>query len=338
MKEFTLTIQENSNLPKYQQLINSILYNIKTGKLKVGDKLPSIINSSIEYDLSKDTIGRAYKELYSIGIIKSISRKGFFVSNDTLGRKAKRALFITGKPTTQNQTLFNRLSNSLGHYGFKTDLMLNYNDPKKLRNILDEEIANFQLFFIETQMLDKQNVISVFTERHIQEKDFVVFNDDSNFASKNTTLISYNSSYEIFNSLQRLNKELRRYEMLNLVLPDKEYFSFEIIKGFFQYCDNANLKGRIVEELNEANNKEAYFLIDEESFFVLSRLLQNDPETDVGVFTLFEKEYLNLISNKVTSIDCFSKRSIDSIVNNIFEKSTFNLSISPEVLERRVLN
>ncbi|MCK5103538.1 MAG: winged helix-turn-helix transcriptional regulator, partial [Cyclobacteriaceae bacterium] len=62
-------IQENSRVPKYQQLIDSIISDIQEGVLKYGDKLPSINETSEGLYLSRDTVERAYKKLKELGVI-----------------------------------------------------------------------------------------------------------------------------------------------------------------------------------------------------------------------------------------------------------------------------
>ena len=76
----TFTIKKSdSKLPKYQQLINSLLQDIEMGELKPGERLPSINEASEECYLSRDTVERAYTELHKMGVITSIFRKGYFI-------------------------------------------------------------------------------------------------------------------------------------------------------------------------------------------------------------------------------------------------------------------
>lgn len=48
-------IDENSRVPKYQQIVDSIIENISQGNLKIDQKIPSINKFSEEYYLSRDT-------------------------------------------------------------------------------------------------------------------------------------------------------------------------------------------------------------------------------------------------------------------------------------------
>lgn len=55
-----ISINEYSKIPKYQQIINSILTAIENGDVKTDDKLPSVNELLIEFDNSHDTTVRAY--------------------------------------------------------------------------------------------------------------------------------------------------------------------------------------------------------------------------------------------------------------------------------------
>jgi DNA-binding GntR family transcriptional regulator len=62
MVEF-IKLDTNSMVPKYMQVINSIIHNITIGNVQIGDKIPSINTLSEEFYLSRDTVERAYSVL-----------------------------------------------------------------------------------------------------------------------------------------------------------------------------------------------------------------------------------------------------------------------------------
>ncbi len=55
-----IKIDENSRIPKYKQIVDSIIHNISTGQFKIDDKVPSINTFSKEFYLSRDTVEKAY--------------------------------------------------------------------------------------------------------------------------------------------------------------------------------------------------------------------------------------------------------------------------------------
>ncbi|HEU0227321.1 MAG TPA: winged helix-turn-helix domain-containing protein, partial [Arachidicoccus soli] len=68
----SITINVYSATPKYQQLSNSIVRAIEDGRLKVGDRLPSLNECYEKLGLSKDSAEKCYKKLKQSGLIKSV--------------------------------------------------------------------------------------------------------------------------------------------------------------------------------------------------------------------------------------------------------------------------
>lgn len=94
----------NKKLPKYRQIIQSIVKDIERGILKKDDQLPSINELFFEYDIAKDTVEKAYRELKEDGIITSVRGKGYFV-HGLKGSKI-RILLILNKISAYKKITF----------------------------------------------------------------------------------------------------------------------------------------------------------------------------------------------------------------------------------------
>ena len=75
-----LIISNNSSVPIYEQIKNSIINQIITGELKEDEMLPSIRNLSKDIRISVMTIKKAYDELEMEGYIITKHGKGSFVA------------------------------------------------------------------------------------------------------------------------------------------------------------------------------------------------------------------------------------------------------------------
>ncbi|MDO4662068.1 MAG: GntR family transcriptional regulator [Tissierellia bacterium] len=76
-----IQINNSSDDPIYLQIKNQIKAQIISGKLKPGDKLPSIRFLAKELRISMITTKRAFDELQLDGFINSVQGKGNFVSS-----------------------------------------------------------------------------------------------------------------------------------------------------------------------------------------------------------------------------------------------------------------
>lgn len=70
-----ITIDENSRIPKYRQIVDSVIYNIANGNFSMDQKMLSINELSEEFYLSRDTVEKAYNILKERKIIVSIRGK-----------------------------------------------------------------------------------------------------------------------------------------------------------------------------------------------------------------------------------------------------------------------
>ena len=72
----------NSALPIYLQVVTAIKREIVTGRIALGEKLPSGRDLALLYTINPNTASRVYKELESAGICFTRRGLGTFVSED----------------------------------------------------------------------------------------------------------------------------------------------------------------------------------------------------------------------------------------------------------------
>ena len=76
---FTLDFSDGA--PIYRQIIRQIEYAILSGRLKSGDKLPTIRALAVELKTNPNTIAKAYGELEIRGILATQVGSGTFISD-----------------------------------------------------------------------------------------------------------------------------------------------------------------------------------------------------------------------------------------------------------------
>lgn len=74
-----LKISLNSPVPIYEQVAEEIKRMITVGELRAGESLPTIRSLAKQLEVDKNTIARAYQQLYSEDIIAGNRRKGSYV-------------------------------------------------------------------------------------------------------------------------------------------------------------------------------------------------------------------------------------------------------------------
>ena len=68
-----------STLPRYRQVVDSLLRDLLAGKYQAGEKLPSEAALGKQFGTSRITVGRALRELKQRGLIYGVAGSGNFV-------------------------------------------------------------------------------------------------------------------------------------------------------------------------------------------------------------------------------------------------------------------
>jgi len=77
MIEFKL--DPKSGVPFYRQIIEQIRYGIATGKLKVGEQLPTVRSLAVDLKVNLNTVSKAYRELEIQNILETQQGTGTFI-------------------------------------------------------------------------------------------------------------------------------------------------------------------------------------------------------------------------------------------------------------------
>src|SRR6201996_9519524 len=115
MKNYLKIIQidEYSVTPKYLQISNSILRGIEDKKIEKDDILPSINDLSIAFEVSRNTVERAYKELRKFGVINSVAGKGYFIATTQFNQPVK-VLLLFNKLSSHKKLIYDAFAETLG--------------------------------------------------------------------------------------------------------------------------------------------------------------------------------------------------------------------------------
>jgi GntR family transcriptional regulator len=77
---FNIAINTGLTAPIYKQITDQVRLAVATGRLKVGDQLPSVRAMAEELVVNPNTVGRAYTDLAHEGLIESRAGRGVFVT------------------------------------------------------------------------------------------------------------------------------------------------------------------------------------------------------------------------------------------------------------------
>lgn len=75
----TFMLDPKTGSPFYRQIIDQIKFGIATGKLKVGEQLPTVRALAVELKVNLNTVAKAYKELEIQKILETQQGTGTFI-------------------------------------------------------------------------------------------------------------------------------------------------------------------------------------------------------------------------------------------------------------------
>jgi GntR family transcriptional regulator len=97
--EINFSLDPANAAPIYRQIIQQIEYAILSGRMKSGDRLPTIRSLAVQLKTNPNTIAKAYGELEIRGILETQVGSGTYISgkkpaleDDSLNRKIREVL------------------------------------------------------------------------------------------------------------------------------------------------------------------------------------------------------------------------------------------------------
>ncbi|MDQ0060874.1 GntR family transcriptional regulator [Paenibacillus harenae] len=77
-----MSIEFDNNLPIYLQIMNYMKKQIVIGKLKAGDKIPSVRELAVELQINPNTVQRTFQELEREQIVETRRGLGRYVTSE----------------------------------------------------------------------------------------------------------------------------------------------------------------------------------------------------------------------------------------------------------------
>jgi DNA-binding transcriptional regulator YhcF (GntR family) len=312
---FDIKINENSRIPKYKQVVDSIIGDLSTGKLKVGEKIPSINELSEICYLSRDTVEKAYKFLKERNIIVAVRGKGYYTSKSNHALKAS-IFFLVNKPSTYKMMIYNSFVDTVGIQA-NVDMFIYHCDETLFINSLEKSLGLYDYYVIMPHFRDENYNHVSFTPQVINileqiPKDKLVMLDNTKPGiAGNYSSIYQDFKTDIYDALKEGLEKIRKYDKIILVYPNKSANPYprRIVHGFQQFCREFDLDFEILDEIYEDMEllrKDVYITIQERDLVNLVRQVRSKELSlgkDIGIISYNETPLKELLGITVISTD-----------------------------------
>tara|TARA_R110002073_G_scaffold194676_1_gene353733 strand:- start:6573 stop:7622 length:1050 start_codon:yes stop_codon:yes gene_type:complete len=343
-----IKIDENSRVPKYQQIIDSIIHNISVGNLTMDQKIPSINMFSEEFYLSRDTIEKAYSILKERNIITPIRGKGYYISRTKLISKVN-ILFLVNKLSNYKLRTYNHFIDSIGANSH-VDLQVYHCQETLFLNLLEKNKSAFDYYIIAPHFLTKDLKHISYPDKALSllkkiplDKLIILDNIKPNILDGALGRIHQDFENDIYNALSEGINRIKKYEKIILVFPEKSVYPYpkRILHGFRKFCVKHKLDFEILDKIYEdmvLKKGDLFITIRETDLVNLVKQVRENEYvlgTDIGIISYNDTPLKELLGITVVSTDF--KVMGETAAEIILNKKKCKLKVPFNLIERESL-
>ena len=339
-KPFEIKINEDSRVPKYKQIVDSIVNDISKGKLSIGEKIPSINELSESCYLSRDTVEKAYRQLKEQKAIVSVKGKGFYTAKTDLISKVN-VFFMINKLSNYKMMIYNSFVKSLGTDALVT-LSVYHCEASIFIKTLEKNLGAFDYYVImphfkshDSKHISTTAPVKLAVDKIPKDKLVVLDNSKIDVAG-DFGAVYQDFKEDIYEALQEGLEKLKNYDKLVLVYHDKLVYPYpkRIVHGFQKFCSEFNFEFEVLDQIYDdmdLDSKDAYIIIEENDLVNLVRQVRKKNlvlGTDVGIISYNDTPLKDLLGINVVSTDfqAMGERAAYLVLNNKKDqiKNVFN--------------
>ena len=295
-----LIIDNQIRVPKYKQIIDSIINAIENKKILKGDKLESINTICKTYSLSRDTVMNAYNDLKSKGIIMSVPGKGYYIKSTQISSEENIFLlfdeFNAFKEDLYNSFISNLTSN------FNVDIFFHHFNRKVFNNLITDSIGNYSKYIIMPGTF--KNFIPLLS--NVPEKKLFFLDQIKPELKNKYSAVYQNHENDINTSLISGQDLLKKYKKLILVFPGGKEPKGQV-KGFNKFCKKHDWQNEVIATPTKHKiTKGDVFIVpnDRHLVYLIKEInkLNYKLGTDVGIISYNDTPLKEILEQGITTI------------------------------------
>lgn len=223
---------------KVIQLAETLSQAISLGEFKIGDMLPSINHISNQYQVSRDTVFKAFLNLRDRGLIDSVPGKGYYVTNQHYN-----ILLLLDEFSPFKEDLYNSFTRRLPK-DYRVDLIFHQYNERLFNTIIRDALGRYNKYVVMN--FDNEKVakgLDAIDRSKLLLLDFGKF-DKSGYA-----YICQDFDESFYQGLEALLDAFRKYQRIELVFS-KGLKHPQSCKQFFEkFCVDYAFPHAIVDDM-----------------------------------------------------------------------------------------
>lgn len=281
-EKFVFVINHESDIPKYQQLVNGITNAIAENILQKGELLPSVNSICKTNQLSRDTVFKAYSILKEQKAIESVPNKGYYVSGET-----RKVLLVLDTFKAYKEVLYHSFVNNLAD-NVITDVQFHHYNIDDFKTIINNSVGKYYKYVVMN--FDHKDIIPTLSAI---SNDKLLLIDWNIHSKKENNYIFQDFGKAFYDSLVQAVDLFRKYKNIQFVFPDYTSHPKETVVYFKKFCVDYDFDYKIIKDPKEFSIKKgiAYISVSDR---ILGHFLEQckeknlEPGTDVGFLSYNE--------------------------------------------------
>jgi DNA-binding transcriptional regulator YhcF (GntR family) len=294
--KFHFAVNPQSNLLKFQQLIDAINEAISRNLLQIGDLLPSVNQLCKESSLSRDTVFKAYAELKNRGVIESVPNRGYFVA-----KAVTKVFLFLDTFKAYKEVLYGSFLDSLPET-IAVDLHFHHYNIDDFEKIIKESLGKYTKYIIMN--FDHERVPEI--TRQIPASKLLVI-DWNIHELEGSSSISQDFGQSLYDSLASGIDLIKKYNRFVYLYPSFTYHPKISITYFEKFCADFKINYKTLYDFKkfDLQKGDLYLLVSDRT---LARFLDQCeqknlvPGTDVGVISYNETPMKKYVKDGITVI------------------------------------
>lgn len=296
MSKFKFNVDNNSNVLKFQQLVDAIIDSISRNQLKEGEMLPSVNQIMSECQLSRDTVFKAYAELKKRGVVESVPNRGYFVT-----KQITKVFLFLDTFKAYKEVLYGSFLKHLPK-NISVDLHFHHYNIDVFETIIGESLGKYSAYIVMN--FDHRKVAEITSK--IPDEQLLII-DWKIHSKTNISSVYQNFGESVYSCLKNNIEKISKYQEFTFYYPKFTYHPKESVEYFKKFCTDFNIKHSVIYDDDRFTIKKGglYFLVSDRT--LASFLDQCDkkgfePGRETGVISYNETPMKKYVKNGITVI------------------------------------
>lgn len=334
-----IVVDDFSATPKYIQLVNSIIKAINEGKIQKNDVLPSINVLSNEFQISRDTVEKGYKYLKNVGILGSITGKGYFVRKTEINQPYK-ILLMFNKLSAHKKIIYDAFVEELGELA-SIDFYIYNNDFNFFKKILNDKIHDDYSHYVIIPHFIEGGEYAHLVLDMIEREKLILLDKKIPGIKGRFGIVYENFELDIYNALEKAILQLQKYQTIRIIFPEHSYYPQEILKGFFSFCQDFVFNCEVL--YNNAycvHTGDVFICVMEDDLVELIGKIQEQKLVigkDIGIISYNETPLKKIILNGITTVSTDFKEMGRMAAKLVLNNTTEHIQIPFDLTLRNSL-